>query len=162
MSAPFLVATQAAFGVKTAWKREKTVAVDVMLLLMLLLTADSVSSCITAVRWMHPDPRVNILNWQWDQQLLNDLTKTLTQGRLLLKGGKYMRAARVDAEFMVVTHKAWNLQWQLNGFILYAAPFKQRPLSAQAPSSLSDDFCKVRLVHHGDSGHNRLPLCCRE
>lgn len=108
MSAPFLVATQAAFGVKTAWKREKTMAVDVMLLLMMLLTADSVSSSSSsiAVRWMHLDPRVNILNWQWDQQLLNDLTKTLTQGRLLLKGGKYMRAVGVDAEFMVVTHKA--------------------------------------------------------
>ena len=73
-----------------------------------------------------------------------------------------MRAVRADAGFMVVTHKAWNLQWQLNGFILYAALFKQRPLSVRPPSSLSDDFCKVRLVHHGDSGHKRPPLCRTE
>lgn len=44
--------------------------------------------------------------------------------------------AWVDAGFMAVPHKAWNLHWQLNGLVLYAAPFRQRPSLMQPPSSL--------------------------
>lgn len=87
MSAHIHRSTQPAFGVKVGWKRQNTQDYmgarddddddDA--------DADS-GSCRRlhhgAARQKHLDPRVNIVNWQRGQQLLNDLNNTCTQGRL--------------------------------------------------------------------------------
>lgn len=53
-----------------------------MMVMMMLTAASVVIIIIIAARQKHLDARVNIVNWQRGQQLLNDLNKTLTQGRL--------------------------------------------------------------------------------
>lgn len=51
-----------------------------MRMMIMLMTAACVVVFIVAARQKHLDPRVNIESWQRDQQLLNDLNKTSTQG----------------------------------------------------------------------------------
>lgn len=59
-----------------------------MMMAMMMLTAyPAVIIIIIAARQKHLDPRVNIVNWQRGQQLLNDLNKTLSPGRLYCRGG---------------------------------------------------------------------------
>lgn len=55
-----------------------------------MLTSDFVVIIILIIvtaRLKHLDPRVNTVNWQRGQQLLNDLNKTLTQGGFTERGG---------------------------------------------------------------------------
>lgn len=74
----------AQFGVKAGLKRQNTLVTMLqrMMMMMMLTAASVVIFIIIAARQKHLDPRVNTVNWQRGQQLLNDLNNTCTHGRL--------------------------------------------------------------------------------